>query len=230
MDGDKPPPGFRSVAMATGTPASTRARAGAARARGLHDRWRLRTSRRGLRGRKRGPLRREAVRRGGRNEAPPRRAVAPLEVEPSRAGGEAPGAPTEGSRPRSTKGRQAFDSRRVEARNASCWCTSSRMCAPTPRPSTWRSAARAQARRPSRTTTSPALTTWVTAGVPTRNRSGVVLGGRLGILDGGEEAPAPQVPEDAPHRALEHLAHVAGLQMTEPLPDELTRLLFPGAV
>jgi len=38
------------------------------------------------------------------------------------------------------------------------------------------------------------------------------------------------VPLDAPDHSLENIAHLAGLQMPETLPDKLGALLVPGAI
>jgi len=44
---------------------------------------------------------------------------------------------------------------------------------------------------------------------------GIALGARLSVLEGPKEAAAAKVPLDAPEHALENIAHLAGLQMTE---------------
>ena len=71
----------------------------------------------------------------------------------------------------------------------------------------------------------------------TRNRRsgevpfGVALPARLGLILKGPEQPAPaKVPLHAPDHALEHLPHLAGPEVGEPLPDEFAALLAPGAI
>jgi hypothetical protein len=60
---------------------------------------------------------------------------------------------------------------------------------------------------------------------------GVALAPRLALVLKGPELAAPaKVPFDAPDQALEHLAHIAGLEVPEPLPGEFAALLVPGAI
>jgi pimeloyl-ACP methyl ester carboxylesterase len=55
------------------------------------------------------------------------------------------------------------------------------------------------------------------------------VGARVGLSGGVEHAAAAKVLRDATHRALEHLAHLARLQVTELLPGELAILLVVAA-
>jgi len=60
---------------------------------------------------------------------------------------------------------------------------------------------------------------------------GVALAPRLGLVLKGPELAAPaKVPFDAPDQTLEHLAHIAGPEVPEPLPGEFAALLAPGAI
>jgi hypothetical protein len=59
---------------------------------------------------------------------------------------------------------------------------------------------------------------------------GVALGVRKGAVVVDEEATAAQVLLDAPHGALEDLAHLAGPQVAERVPDKLGTLLVVGAI
>jgi hypothetical protein len=58
---------------------------------------------------------------------------------------------------------------------------------------------------------------------------GVALPVRLIPVDPEQAAPA-KVPLDAPDQALEHLAHLTGPEVREPLPGELAAILVPGPV
>ena len=71
----------------------------------------------------------------------------------------------------------------------------------------------------------------------TRNRRsgevpfGVALPARLGLILVDPEQPAPaKVPLHAPDHALEHLPHLAGPEVPEPLPGEFAALLALGAI
>jgi hypothetical protein len=60
---------------------------------------------------------------------------------------------------------------------------------------------------------------------------GVALAARVGlILVDPEQAAPAKVSLDAPDQALEHLPHLAGPEVPEPLPDELAAVLVPGPV
>ena len=61
--------------------------------------------------------------------------------------------------------------------------------------------------------------------------SGTIDLTRLARLEVGSHLRTPaKVPLDAPEGALEHIAHLAALQMPEPLPAKLGALLVPGAI
>jgi hypothetical protein len=62
-------------------------------------------------------------------------------------------------------------------------------------------------------------------------RGEAALGIALGaVLEGPKQAAPAKVPLDAPDGTLEHIAHLAGPQMPEPLPAKLGALLVPGAI